>query len=75
MKMKLRLLRKFVILGALLLAIGFVTFSSDSTKVQAANTCCSECFALEEQCRSEGHTVFECQQWYSYCFQTCIITC
>lgn len=67
--------RKFLMLGAMLIVLGLVTFSDKLIAPAGAAPCCSECEAGEQQCIDDGGTPFECFQQYRNCYRWCSFSC
>ena len=74
MKNILKITRKFLVLGAMLFALGLALSSNNLTTAGAA-PCCSECEAGQQQCIDDGGTPSECFQLYRSCFRWCSFSC
>lgn len=75
MKNILKLSRKFVVLGAMLFSLGFVTFADFGTKQCGAAPCCSECETRYQDCIDSGGTHQYCINWSNSCWRWCDFDC
>ncbi|HEX8369735.1 MAG TPA: hypothetical protein VF604_14410 [Pyrinomonadaceae bacterium] len=76
MKNILKLSRKFLVLGAMLFALGFVTFTDFGTAPTGASLfCCSECEPIYQNCIDGGGTPTQCNQQANYCWRHCDFGC
>jgi hypothetical protein len=75
MKNILGLSRKFVILGVMLFALGFMTFTDVGTTPQGAAPCCSECETRYDDCIAGGGDPTYCANWANSCWRWCSFSC
>lgn len=75
MKSILKVSRKFMVLAAMLFALGFATFADFGTKQCGAAPCCSECETIYQSCIDSGGTPLECNQQANRCWRWCDFDC
>jgi hypothetical protein len=75
MKNILKLSRKFVVLVAMLFALGVLTFTDFGTAPSDAAPCCSECEAVYLNCVNAGGTPAQCNLQANFCWRHCDINC
>ena len=68
--------RKFVLLGAMLFTLGFMSFSADLNPTVGAAPCCSECDAQRESCAElPADQQQQCYQQANRCYRWCSFSC
>ena len=75
MKNILKLSRKFVILAAMLFALGVFTFTDFGTVASGSAPCCSECETRYDDCIAGGGTPQWCANWANSCWRWCSFSC
>ncbi|MGC2236564.1 MAG: hypothetical protein WA584_10410 [Pyrinomonadaceae bacterium] len=71
MKSIIKLSRKFILLGAMLFALGFVVSTDFGTTEVAAAPCCSICEDYYDNCIALGHTPEYCLPRQESCWRYC----
>jgi len=67
--------RKFIVLGTMLFALGFLTFTDSGTAPTDASACCSECEAVYLNCINAGGTPAQCNLQANFCWRHCDMGC